>query len=296
MRSALFSLLLIALPAVCGFCDSLTIQPGPAEGKDTYICDCLPNVNNPNGPTNVLYQGQYGQCFDRLLIQFDLSSLPAGATIDSAFLNLRYMSLYGSLSGQMAYYRITEDWNETTVTFSTQPDTSHDFEFLTDWPIAGTQWYEVNITPLVQAWFTGSVPNYGLYGFAVNTTGTCCAEFRSSDYSSSVYRPKLVIYYTPINEVKEGWLIVPDGFYLSPISPNPFNSSAQISYTLEQTGEVSLKVFNLLKQEVAVLVDERQSAGEHRIQWDAKDIPSGFYIIRLKFENKEATQKVELIK
>jgi hypothetical protein len=96
--------------------------------------------------------------------------------------------------------------------------------------------------------------------------------------------------------VKDSGFNIPGEFKLHPVSPNPFNSQTQISYRLQQYGEVSLKIFNLLNQEVAELVSEHQSVGEYRIIWFANELPSGIYIVRLAFNNTEAIEKVELLK
>jgi hypothetical protein len=64
--------------------------------------------------------------------------------------------------------------------------------------------------------------------------------------------------------------------------PNPFNPRTTIEYSLSEPGLVQLKVFNLLGNEISTLVYENQSPGEHKVEWNAKGIPSGVYFIRLK--------------
>lgn len=68
--------------------------------------------------------------------------------------------------------------------------------------------------------------------------------------------------------------------------PNPFNPSTSIRYQLAEIADVTLKVFNLLGQEVATLVRERQSAGAKTVSWDGRDYlgnpaASGVYIYRM---------------
>ena len=70
-------------------------------------------------------------------------------------------------------------------------------------------------------------------------------------------------------------------FALHDMYPNPFNPSTEISFTLPIDGHVRLSVFNLAGQEVSVLHDGYQSSGMHHYTWNASDLPSGVYYIRL---------------
>jgi len=76
--------------------------------------------------------------------------------------------------------------------------------------------------------------------------------------------------------------------------PNPFNPSTQISYSLPITHHASLKVFDLLGREVAVLVDEESSLGAHTATWDASGFPSGVYFYRLHAGDFVETKKLIL--
>jgi hypothetical protein len=64
--------------------------------------------------------------------------------------------------------------------------------------------------------------------------------------------------------------------------PNPFNPNTSIYYSLERAGMVTLKVFNMLGQEVAELVNEVQSEGYHSVEFNAADLPSGIYVYQIK--------------
>lgn len=88
----------------------------------------------------------------------------------------------------------------------------------------------------------------------------------------------------------------PEGFELSQNYPNPFNPTTNIQFTLQQTGLVSLKVYNMLGQEVATLLNGRISAGVQTVQFDASDLASGVYLYRLQAGNRVQTNKMLLIK
>lgn len=88
----------------------------------------------------------------------------------------------------------------------------------------------------------------------------------------------------------------PNQFSLHQNYPNPFNPSTIISYQLTGNSEVSLKVFDMLGREVATLVNERKTAGEHEVTFDAFGLPSGVYIYQLKAEEFQQTRKMVLVK
>ncbi|GEM_PF-1339897 len=78
--------------------------------------------------------------------------------------------------------------------------------------------------------------------------------------------------------------------------PNPFNPTTTIEYSLAQSSEVTLKVYNMLGREVATLVSGRKNAGAHKVQFDANGLSSGVYFYRLQAGNKTRVQKMMLIK
>ena len=85
-------------------------------------------------------------------------------------------------------------------------------------------------------------------------------------------------------------------FKLEQNYPNPFNPSTVISFQLAVSGYASLKVYNMLGQEVATLVDEVQQAGEYTVQFDGQGLASGVYIYRLQGGGNVATQRMMLMK
>ena len=83
---------------------------------------------------------------------------------------------------------------------------------------------------------------------------------------------------------------------LNPAYPNPFNPATNITFKLEKAGAVSVKVYNMLGQHVATLVDGFRSAGEHAIQFEAAALSSGIYLVRMETAGYLKTQKVTLLK
>lgn len=75
---------------------------------------------------------------------------------------------------------------------------------------------------------------------------------------------------------------VPKEFHLAQNFPNPFNPSTTIKYQIPVNSFVSLKIYNVLGEEVSLLVYEKQNAGSYEINWDAGSYPSGVYFYKLE--------------
>jgi predicted acyltransferase (DUF342 family) len=91
----------------------------------------------------------------------------------------------------------------------------------------------------------------------------------------------------------------PAAFALAQNYPNPFNPSTVISYSLEKAGMVSLRVYNLLGQEVATLVNGPQEAGVYSVPFNtskALGLSSGVYVYRLEAGSFVSTKKLVLMK
>ena len=71
-------------------------------------------------------------------------------------------------------------------------------------------------------------------------------------------------------------------YHLCQNFPNPFNPSTQISYSIPQSGFVSLKMYNTLGQEIQTLVNKSQVAGKYTISFDAQNLSSGIYFYKLQ--------------
>jgi hypothetical protein len=90
--------------------------------------------------------------------------------------------------------------------------------------------------------------------------------------------------------------IVPAEFSLKQNFPNPFNPQTVISFTLPKSNTVTLRVFNVLGEEIAMLVNEHLKPGTYEIKWDAENFPSGVYYYKLQAGSFVETKKMVLIK
>lgn len=89
---------------------------------------------------------------------------------------------------------------------------------------------------------------------------------------------------------------VPEAFALSQNYPNPFNPSTTIRFALPNSGATTLKVYNALGEEIAVLASGQYDAGSHAVVWDAGNQPSGIYFARLQAGSFMETKKLMLVK
>jgi hypothetical protein len=78
--------------------------------------------------------------------------------------------------------------------------------------------------------------------------------------------------------------------------PNPFNPSTTINYSIASYSKVTIKVFGLLGNEVAALIDEDKSAGNYQVTWNAAYLPGGVYFYQLKTDSFIQTKKMILLK
>jgi hypothetical protein len=78
--------------------------------------------------------------------------------------------------------------------------------------------------------------------------------------------------------------------------PNPFNPSTVVSYQLSVDGVTSIKVYDLLGREVAVLVNGFQSPGRYEVTFNASGLSSGVYLIRMQSGAQSFTRKMMLVK
>ncbi|MBU1936039.1 T9SS type A sorting domain-containing protein [bacterium] len=90
--------------------------------------------------------------------------------------------------------------------------------------------------------------------------------------------------------------VTPEAFTLYGNYPNPFNPTTTIQFDLANRARIELKVFNVLGQEVATLLDGVHSAGAYSIPFDASDLPSGVYIYTLSAKGFSESRKMVLLK
>jgi len=89
---------------------------------------------------------------------------------------------------------------------------------------------------------------------------------------------------------------VPSVCQLGPPYPNPFNSVVRIAYLSAGHERAKIRVYNVLGRQVATLADAFVSPGSYSVTWDARDLPSGIYFVRMEAGEFVQTRKVVLLK
>ena len=108
--------------------------------------------------------------------------------------------------------------------------------------------------------------------------------------SKNVYNSSI----TDILELKNNF--IPKGYLLSQNYPNPFNPSTKISWQSPVASYQTLKIYDVLGNEVATLVGEYKPAGTYEVEWNAAGLPSGVYFYKLKADGFVETKKMILMK
>lgn len=190
-----------------GSTNSLVLQPGPDEGIDAFIEQWpLNNYSNRNFGTHPEFQAsawtaQGIPCTVRNLINFDLTSIPAGSAVTNAKLYLYSVSNtvngpgHSTLSGpnECVIQRVTDSWDELTVSWNTQPTTTTENQVYVETSNYYLQDYEINVTDLIQDIIDNPSSDYGLMLRLLNETYYRRMLFASSDYDVAEKRPKIVI-------------------------------------------------------------------------------------------------------
>jgi hypothetical protein len=89
---------------------------------------------------------------------------------------------------------------------------------------------------------------------------------------------------------------VPNKFGLSQNFPNPFNPTTKISWQSPISSWQTIKIYDVLGNEIATLVNEYKPAGEYEVEFDGNNLPSGVYFYQLRANNYTKTKKMILLK
>jgi hypothetical protein len=138
--------------------------------------------------------------------------------------------------------------------------------------------------------------NSRLFSFAgevfVGTSSSAGSTVSSGVLSDSLVRGTL----TGVGEPHDALEAIPVTFRLQQNYPNPFNPTTVIRFDMPRSAFISLRVYNVLGQEVAVLVNQVEDAGTKSVEWDALSVPSGIYICRLVTDGAVSSTKMMLLK
>ncbi len=153
--------------------------------------------------------------------------------------------------------------------------------------------YGTNLDSLI----TGlTLPSYSTLLRGLNAGATYYWTVLSSDGHVTVASPDTFNFVIDFGTGVGEQTGLPQEFALQQNYPNPFNPSTVIRYQLPVSSVVSLKIYNMLGQEIGVLVDEEQEAGFKSVEWSAANLPSGIYFYKLHAGSYSAVKKMMLVK
>ncbi|MFC2093996.1 T9SS type A sorting domain-containing protein [Bacteroidota bacterium] len=174
------------------------------------------------------------------------------------------------------------DDNEVKLNWSTATETNN-LGFEIERLLQDSQFENIAYVP---GWGTTTEMHYYSYIDKGLTAGKYSYRLKQIDFNGSFEYSKVV-------EVE---ITAPYEYSLSQNYPNPFNPSTLISYELPISGIVTLKVSDILGNEVETLVNEEKPAGTYEITWLAENLPSGIYFYRLQAADYVQTKKMVLMK
>lgn len=151
--------------------------------------------------------------------------------------------------------------------------------------------------------YTDSVLDIGKH-FVLNTTAMSDADLATYGLElddtniASDHLPRVIditgVHTAEIGE--ERWEGIPNRFELFPAYPNPFNATTTIQFSILESEFVSLKVFNILGNEISTLIYDDLPIGQHHVNWNGDSQSSGIYFIRMESGSFVQTKKVLLLK
>ncbi len=188
--------------------NSLVIQPDPVDGKDAVFGKIVPDNNYGDIPDIHLYAWTQGGILNvnRVAIDFDLSIVPKGVIIDSAFISLYFnsTSAYKDVIGVDGHYgdnsfvidKITEEWDEDSITWNNQPTVSSDYQvYVEDTDDVTLDFKNIDISKLIIDSYKYPESSFGLMLRHNLEEPYKVTFFASSDHPDKSKRPKLVIFY-----------------------------------------------------------------------------------------------------
>lgn len=276
--------------------ETIVLQPDASLGKDALLHGLISEINvnrgdNPQLPASAwTFHGIPGEV--RSVFEFDLSAIPDGATIDSAFLSLYAwasdtgLGYHSTLSGSNECWlqRVTSSWDENTVTWQNQPTTTTTHQVAFEASTSATQNYlNIDVANLVQDMVDNPSSSFGFMLKLQNETHYRNMNFASSDHSNINMHPKLVITYSPSLSVHD----INKKEIEFNLYPNPVSNFLKIDLSNSFKTITSIEIINSLGQ-----IIERKSDIQSVLTINVSNYAKGLYFIKVNSINTSSIKKV----
>ena len=271
----------------------ITLRPDESQGKDAYIESRNNSKNYGNHIDFPAISGTNGgiEVISRGLIDFDLSGIPNGATINSAKLSLySYNSpangTHSTQSGsnKSVLSRITNSWDESTVNWNNQPTTTTQNQVFLPASTNSIQDYpNIDVTNLVQDMIDDPDNSHGFLLKLVKEQDYRKMIFASSDNSDSSLHPKLKVCYSKSNSISENI----DNIIKFDLYPNPASNIVKIKIRNNNQKAVSIEIINSLGHLIMQKADFKSN-----VSIDISNYASGIYFVRIHSNEIISTKKL----
>jgi hypothetical protein len=269
---------------------TLTLQPGPTEASSIRLCS-VPGYSESSGQEVMAnawtYAGTPG--IDHSFLQFDLSSIPAGAVITDATLFLYGATdlpsgTHSTMSGSNAWLiqRVTSSWSSST-TWATAPSATTTNQVSMPASTTGDQNYQANVTNLVQDMVDNPSSSFGFKMKLQTEAHYRRIVFASRNYPTASKRPKLVVTYTSTAGIEEQY----ESNVL--VYPNPTDIGG-IHIQLTDNTYSKLELYSLLGETVY-----EGDVSESETFLDLNFLKKGVYYLKFYSNDKVVVKKVEVL-
>ena len=288
------------------FCDTLCIDPTGVGVDEWIVQDVMvwPGVFNFNFlDPGVLNMGHYDGVF-----RWRLTSQPIGrqgfGLIDTTHCpNMvcgtfahdtvgeveDYVIPFGQLPVELVSFEATPGDGRVTLNWSTASETDND-HFVLYRRVAGSTVFD-RYTQIDGSGTTTTQRDYTYIDNAVVNGVTYEYQLADVDINGVETVHEMIVEATPFAGAE-----VPTEYALHQNYPNPFNSTTMFRFDIKETGQVTLRIFDLMGREVATLVNDERSAGFHTISWDASELATGIYFYRLEVNGFTDVKKMLFLK
>ncbi|MEO5570952.1 MAG: DNRLRE domain-containing protein [Bacteroidia bacterium] len=292
---------------------TITLQPGPTDGKDAEVFGCVPcgydvrNFGDKKDLDAIAWTNNGNVTNVRSLFQFDLSSIPAGATIVDARLSLynyaasqegdHFTTIFHPNKSKLQ--RITSPWDEHTVTWNTQPTvTKHNRLLLSETTSPNQDFTDIRCIKLVQDMIDHPATSFGFRLKIRIEHQFKKLIFASSDNPDASIRPKLVVTYSgpgpkiispEVSDLRTEMSDESDPAF--EIFPNPVKDVLTVSYESDENTSASLKIFGIAGNEIYSRSMEL-AAGDNDFQLKTNVWMKGIYFVTITTSKEVLTKKL----
>lgn len=260
-----------------------------ADGTITYTPD--ENFNGEDSFTYTLSDGTVTSTATVTVTVIAVNDPPSAATIVSPG-DGDSVSITGEPTAPfIVTWSTSTDPEGDDITYTWQLSTAADF---TDTSILLSQ--EVGSLNLFQTTFGIVGPLLTANGVALDASITLFHRVVASDGTESTVGPTAQATLTRGSLVNTDDDTLPAEFALNQNYPNPFNPVTTIGYALPKAEYVRVAVYDVLGQQVAILVDATKPAGNHEVTFNAQDLPSGTYLYRIEAGSFRSARQLVLLK